>query len=266
MFAKNKPKESTFRRARFSLLNKHPAGCPFTANFGEDFTPYTLGSRASGACRFAALAAWLRHERNHGCGATFSFAVNRFCLDGGGAYAPDEIGEKSICIRGVVGEEFLPDHTQFFPAGEGKQSDARNTGWQSRVISDECMICRRLALFHRSHIVRSFASRRLYLRRSVFCLRLFAFAFMPWPCCERSEPASAAGAARVWGADSSPGFAATELQRQFLAAGENLALKKRCFSLRSSSAVIKIPVYGLFLPDTGLVTKWIYRKRKVVIK
>ena len=93
-----------------------------------------------------------------------------------------------------------------------------------------------------------------------------AFAFMAWPCCERSEPASAAGAARVWGADSSPGFAATELQRQFLAAGENLALKKRCFSLRSSSAVIKIPVYGLFLPDTGLVTKWIYRKRKVVIK
>ena len=124
MFAKNKPKESTFRRARFSLLNKHPAGCPFTANFGEDFTPYTLGSRASGNTRSSVLAAWLRHERNHGCGATFSFAVNRFCLDGGGAYAPDEIGEKSICIRGVVGEEFLPDHTQFFPAGEGKQSDA----------------------------------------------------------------------------------------------------------------------------------------------
>ena len=101
------PKKRTFRRARFSLLNKHPAGCPFTANFGEDFTPYTLGSRASGACRFAALAAWLRHERNHGCGATFSFAVNRFCLDGGGAYAPDEIGAKSSSIRGFVVDGFF---------------------------------------------------------------------------------------------------------------------------------------------------------------
>ena len=243
MFAKNKPKESTFRRARFSLLNKHPAGCPFTANFGEDFTPYTLGSRARGACRFAALAAWLRHERNHGCGATFSFAVNRFCLDGGGAYAPDEIGEKSICIRGVVGEEFLPDHTQFFPAGEGKQSDARNTGWQSRVISDECMICRRLALFHRSHIVRRLAARQIYFRGSV-----------SWPAPLPSWPGHAVSAANRQAPQARRGYGERiphqDSRRQncrgnFWLPGRILLCENGAFHSVLPLRSLKIPVYGL---------------------
>ena len=122
--------------------------------------PTPLGSRASGACRFAALAAWLRHERNHGCGATFSFAVNRFCLDGGGAYAPDEIGGKIYLHPWRCGRGISPlTIRNSFPQGRESKATPRNTGWQSRVISDECMICRRLALFHRSHIVRSFASR-----------------------------------------------------------------------------------------------------------
>ena len=68
---------------------------------------------------------------------------------------------------------------------------------------------------------------------------------MAQPCCERSESASAKGAEpRVWGAESPPGFAATELRGQFLAAGENLALRKLRFSLRPSTALLPDIVFG----------------------
>lgn len=39
---KKQAQKCSLRRARFSLLNKHPAGCPFTANLGGDFAPHTL--------------------------------------------------------------------------------------------------------------------------------------------------------------------------------------------------------------------------------
>ena len=45
-------------------------------------------------------------------------------------------------------------------------------------------------------------------------------------------------------AESPPGFAATELQGQFLAAGENLALRKLRFSLRPSTALLPDIVFG----------------------
>lgn len=52
-------------------------------------------------------------------------------------------------------------------------------------------------------------------------------AFMAKPCCERSEPTSAEGAAsRAWGAESPPRFRGARIAGQFLAAGENLALRE----------------------------------------
>ena len=160
-------------------------------------------------------------EPQVGCHVQFS-PVNRFCLDGGGAYAPDEIREKSTCIRGVAIDGFLPDYTQSFSTGAGKQSDARKTSRQTRVISDECMIYKCLALSHRGHIVRRLASRRLFLRRSVSLL-----APLPsWPGHAVSTANRQAPQARQGCGERIPhqGFAATELQGQILAAGENLAL------------------------------------------
>ena len=67
-------------RARFSLLNKHPAGCPFTANLGGDSAPHALGNRVFGACRFAALTAWLCHEGNKNRDSMFNFRPINYCL------------------------------------------------------------------------------------------------------------------------------------------------------------------------------------------
>ena len=63
---------------------------------------------------------------------------------------------------------------------------------------------------------------------------------MAKPCCERSEPASAAGAARVWGADSPPRFRGDRIAGQFLAAGENLALQRPRFLFRPFFALVAI--------------------------
>ena len=49
---------------------------------------------------------------------------------------------------------------------------------------------------------------------------------------------------RVWGADSLPGFRGDRIAGQFLAAGENLALRKLRFSLRPSTALLPDIVFG----------------------
>ena len=93
---------------------------------------------------------------------------------------------------------------------------------------------------------------------------------MAQPCCECSEPASAKGAVpRVWGAESPPGFAATELRGNFWLPGKILPSGKTTvlrpvFPLRRSPWPIAL--YDSFAQNEGLVTKWIYRKQKVVIK
>ena len=136
----------------------------------------------------------------------------------------------------------------FFPAPRGQLA--------------ECVVCEHFAHYRHgwfSSIAPPFIPPQPYhpqaCRLAVFSLQVSffacAFAFMAWPCCERSELASASGAARVWGADSPPGFAATESQGQFLAAGENLALRKQRFSLRSSSAVVEDSCLWLFCRSQG---------------
>ena len=68
---------------------------------------------------------------------------------------------------------------------------------------------------------------------------------MAKPCCERSEPTSAeVWRPRAWGADSPPRFRGDRNAGQFLAAGENLALRKLRFSLRPSTALLPDIAFG----------------------
>ena len=57
---------------------------------------------------------------------------------------------------------------------------------------------------------------------------------------------------RVWGADSLPGFRGDRIAGQFLAAGENLALRKLHFSLRPSTAFLPDIVFGYKVD----ISKW----------
>ena len=77
---------------------------------------------------------------------------------------------------------------------------------------------------------------------------------------------------RVWGAESPPGFRGDRIAGQFLAAGQNLALRKLregcAFSLRPffARSLLKMLSHRLFCRAEGLATKWIYRNGEMVIK
>ena len=82
-------------------------------------------------------------------------------------------------------------------------------------------------------------------------------AFMAKPCCERGEPTSAEGAVSEGVGSGIPTrIRGDRIAGQFLAAGENLALRKLRFSLRPSTALLPDIVFG-YKVDISKDEKWL---------